>query len=29
MNKYDTVMIECAKLWAKQSYCTKAKVGAV
>lgn len=29
MNKYDKVMINSAKLWAQESYCTKAKVGAI
>jgi dCMP deaminase len=28
-NKYDKVMVECAKVWSQESYCTKAKVGAV
>ena len=29
MQKYDKVLMQTAKLWAEQSYCKRAKVGAV
>lgn len=29
MNKFDKALMECAIVWAKQSYCVKGQVGAV